>query len=239
MGSPTTDNDSSSARKAHVAEMRRAEQARRRRLRGLTVAASAVVVAGLVAGAVFVVKARSDDGGKKAAAAASATDDTKNAGTGPKSAPGGQWATGADGVRTWKGPLARNHVTTPVTYPMHPPVGGDHNPVWADCNGTVYTKPVKDEMAVHSLEHGAVWVTYTDRAAKSDVAALAARVKVTPYTLMSPYAGQSAPLVLSAWGHQLSVRAADDPAVDTFFATYVQGAQTPEPGASCSSGMMQ
>ncbi|MEU3845206.1 DUF3105 domain-containing protein [Streptomyces sp. NPDC028635] len=244
MGSANTDHDTSAARKAHVAALREAEQARQRRRRGLTVAASAVVVAALAAGAVFVVQARSDDGGGgKADAAAGATTgattDGKNSGVGAKSAAGGRFVTGPDGVRAWQGTLSRNHVTTPVTYPMHPPVGGDHNPVWADCNGTVYTEPVKDEMAVHSLEHGAVWVTYTAKAAKSDVAALATRVKATPYTLMSPYAQQSAPIVLSAWGHQLGVRSADDPAVDGFLSAYVQGPQTPEPGASCSSGMMK
>ncbi|POX54788.1 hypothetical protein C3489_12920 [Streptomyces sp. Ru71] len=240
MGSAHTEQpDTSAARKAHVAELRRAEQARRRRMRGLTVAASVAVAAGLVVGGAFVVKARSGDDGGKADTAAGASADAKNGDVGAKSAAGGRFVTGADGVRTWQGTLSRNHVTTPVTYPMHPPVGGDHNPVWADCNGTVYTDPVKDEMAVHSLEHGAVWVTYTDKAAKSDVAALAERVKSTPYTLMSPYANQSAPIVLSAWGHQLGVRSAADPAVAKFLSAYVQGPQTPEPGASCSSGMMK
>jgi hypothetical protein len=122
---------------------------------------------------------------------------------------------------------------------MHPPVGGNHNPVWLDCNGDVYTSPVKDENAVHSLEHGAVWVTYTGKASKADVDALAAKVRKTPYTLMSPYENQSSPLMLTAWGHQLSVKSAGDPGVDKFFATYVQGEQTPEPGASCTGGTMR
>jgi hypothetical protein len=64
-------------------------------------------------------------------------------------------------------------------------------------------------------------------------------VKKTPYTLMSPYENQQAPLMLSAWGHQLTVRSASDPAVDKFFATYVQGSQTPEPGAPCTGGVMK
>ncbi len=42
-----------------------------------------------------------------------------------------------------------------------------------------------DENAVHALEHGAVWVTYTAKARKADVDALAAKVKKTPYSLMS------------------------------------------------------
>ncbi|WP_324784545.1 DUF3105 domain-containing protein [Streptomyces sp. H51] len=216
----------SAARKARIEEMRRAERARERRNRMLVVAASAVAVAGLVVGGVFVVRAQSDDSG-------GASSDAKGSGD------SGRFVTGEGGVRTWSGKLARTHVGTSVTYPMHPPVGGNHNPVWLNCNGDVYTEPVQDVNAVHSLEHGAVWVTYTDKAAKSDVAALAAKVKKTPYTLMSPYAKQAAPLMLSAWGHQLTVKSADDPAVDKFFATYVQGKQTPEPGASCTGGRMK
>ncbi|MFS4092915.1 DUF3105 domain-containing protein [Streptomyces sp. AF1A] len=220
-------NSSTAARKARIEEMRRAERARERRTRVLVVAASVVVVAGLAVGGVVLVNAQSD---KKDSAASS---DGKGSGD------SGHWVTGKDGVRTWSGKLSRTHVTTKVSYPMHPPVGGNHNPVWLDCNGDVYTKPVQDENAVHALEHGAVWVTYTGKASKADVAALAAKVKQTPYSLMSPYENQAAPLMLSAWGHQVAVKSAKDPEVNKFFATYVQGQQTPEPGASCTGGVMK
>jgi len=214
---------SSSARKARIEEMRRAEQARERRNRILTITASVVIVAGLVAGGVVLVRSQSDDSSTAA--------DSKSSGK-------GHFVTGKDGVRTWTGKLNRNHVQGTVAYPMHPPVGGDHNPVWLNCNGNVYTSAVKDENAVHALEHGAVWVTYTDKAKKADVAALATKVKQTPYSLMSPYTNQTAPIELSAWGHQLSVSSASDPKVAKFFETYVQGKQTPEPGASCTGGTM-
>ncbi|MFF4485530.1 DUF3105 domain-containing protein [Streptomyces sp. NPDC001544] len=214
-------------RKARIEEMRRAEQARERRNRILTVAASVVVVAGLVVGGVVLVRSQDDSGDKESAGGSKSSGDS------------GHFTTGKDGVRTWSGKLSRTHVTTSVKYPMHPPVGGNHNPVWLNCNGNVYTSPVKDENAVHALEHGAVWVTYTAKAKKADVDALAAKVKQTPYSLMSPYENQAAPLILSAWGHQLTVKSADDPAVNKFFATYVQGEQTPEPGASCTGGTMK
>lgn len=231
---------SAAERKARIEEMRRAERARERRNRILTIGAGVVVVAGLVVGGVVLVDSQSGD---KASAASTSNgsqsgDRASAASTSNSSGDSGHFVTGEDGVRTWTGKLSRTHVTTSVTYPMHPPVGGNHNPVWLDCNGDVYTQPVKDESAVHSLEHGAVWVTYTSKASKADVDALAAKVKKTPYTLMSPYENQSAPIMLSAWGHQLSVKSAGDPGVDEFFATYVEGAQTPEPGASCTSGRM-
>ncbi|MFH8340866.1 DUF3105 domain-containing protein [Streptomyces sp. AM6-12] len=234
MGS--ANNSNSAARKARIEEMRRAERSRARRNRALVVAASVVVVAGLVVGGVVLM----DNGSGKKDTAASGGDG-KNSGdvSSKSSGDSGHFTTGKDGVRTWQGTLSRTHVTTPVSYPMHPPVGGNHNPVWADCNGDVYTQQLHDENAVHSLEHGAVWVTYTAKAPKADVAALAEKVKKTPYSLMSPYENQAAPLMLSAWGHQVAVKSAKDPEVDKFFAEFVQGPQTPEPGASCTGGVMK
>ncbi|MEU0412603.1 DUF3105 domain-containing protein [Streptomyces griseorubiginosus] len=210
------------ARKARIEEMRRAEQARARRTRILVITASVVVVAGLVAGTVALVRSQSDDSGTAA--------DGKGK---------GHFVTGSDGVKTWQGTLGRTHVAKTVNYPMEPPVGGDHNQVWMNCNGDVYTKAINNMNAVHSLEHGAVWVTYTSAAKKADVDALAAKVKKTPYTLMSPDDKQKDPIMLSAWGHQRTVTGAGDPNVDKFFEKFVQGQQTPEPGAACTGGLSQ
>lgn len=230
MGSADTTGKNGEAgtvqRKARIEEMRRAERSRERRSRILMIAASVVVVAGLAVGGVVFVQSRSGDG--KASDTASAADAKGGS---------GHFVTGADGVRTWKGTLGRNHTTAPVTYPMEAPVGGNHNPVWQNCNGDVYTQPVKNEHAVHALEHGAVWVTYNAKAPKADVAALAAKVRRTPYTLMSPVEDQKDPIMLSAWAHQRTVTGASDPDVDTFFAEFVQGSQTPEPGAACTGGV--
>jgi hypothetical protein len=217
----TAKKSSSQARQARIAEMRRAEEARQRRNRLLTIGVSVVVVAGLVVGGVLLVRSQTGD-----------SDDTASDG---KAA--GKFVTGEDGVRTWKGTLSRNHVTKDVSYPMKPPVGGDHDQVWMNCDGDVYDKALNDKNAVHALEHGAVWVTYTGKAPKADIDALAAKVEKTPYSLMSPYEGQRDPIMLSAWGHQRTVTGADDPAVDAFFEKYVQGKQTPEPGAACTGGL--
>ncbi|KUJ58571.1 DUF3105 domain-containing protein [Streptomyces sp. NPDC093228] len=214
---------SSADRRARIEEMRRAERARERRNRIVTVAASVVVVAGLAVGGVVLLQSQSGD-------KASAASDDKGS---------GGFVTGADGVKTWKGTLGRTHTGKTVSYPMEPPVGGDHNPVWQNCNGDVYTKPVNNMNAVHSLEHGAVWVTYSSKAPKADVDALTAKVRKTPYTLMSPVEDQKDPIMLSAWAHQRTVKSASDPAVDAFFAQFVQGSQTPEPGAACTGGLGQ
>ncbi|MFE1328212.1 DUF3105 domain-containing protein [Streptomyces sp. NPDC058735] len=216
-------NQSSTGRKARIEEMRRAEQARERRNRILVVLAGAVVAGGLVAGGVVLLRSQSD-GGDTAASDSSGK---------------GRFVTGKDGVKTWQGKLSRNHVAKAVKYASQPPVGGDHNQVWMNCNGDVYTKELNNTNAVHSLEHGAVWVTYNADAEKADVDALAAKVKKTPYTLMSPVDDQKDPIMLSAWGHQRTVTGASDPDVDSFFEKFVQGEQTPEPGAACTNGLSQ
>ncbi|WP_306323477.1 MULTISPECIES: DUF3105 domain-containing protein [unclassified Streptomyces] len=217
---------SGSSRRDRIQEMRRAEQARERRGRITVVAVSAVVVAALVGGGVWLVT--KDDG-----AGGSGGSDKADA----KPSATGHFKYAKNGVGTWSEKLGRDHVASKVAYAMTPPVGGNHNQVWMNCNGDVYDKDLPNENAVHALEHGAVWVTYTDKAAEKDVKALAAKVKKTPYSLMSPLAGQKDPIMLSAWGHQRTVKSAKDPAVDSFFATYVQGKQTPEPGAPCTGGL--
>jgi hypothetical protein len=216
-------NKSSTDRKARIEEMRRAEQARERRNRVLIIAASVVVVAGLVVGGVVLVRSQDDKGSDTAAASDSSGK--------------GKFVTGKDGVKTWEGKLSRNHVNKAVKYASEPPVGGDHNQVWMNCNGDVYTEQLNNTNAVHSLEHGAVWVTYNADAKKADIDALAAKVKKTPYTLMSPMDDQKDPIMLSAWGHQRTVTGASDPNVDAFFQKFVQGEQTPEPGAACTNGL--
>ncbi|MER5538421.1 DUF3105 domain-containing protein [Streptomyces mirabilis] len=217
-------NTTSAQRKARIEEMRKAERARERRNRILTITASTVIVAGLVVGGVVLVKSQSDDSSTSAS-------DSKGG--------SGHFVTGKDGVETWSGTLSRNHVTKTVKYPMEPPVGGDHNPVWMNCNGDVYGKAINNMNAVHSLEHGAVWVTYNSKASDADVKALEAKVKKTPYTLMSPVEDQKDPIMLSAWGKQRTVTSASDPNVDKFFSEFVQGKQTPEPGAACTNGLSQ
>lgn len=136
-----------------------------------------------------------------------------------------------DAVRSFE--VTAKHVTTPVTYAQSPPVGGDHNPIWLNCG--VYDRPVKNELAVHALEHGAVWVTYRPDLPAAQVEQLASSVPDT-YMVVSPYEGLSAPVVASAWGAQLELTGVDDPRLEEFVREYRQGPQTPEPGAACTGG---
>ena len=138
------------------------------------------------------------------------------------------------GVRTFEG-LSKNHVEQPVDYDRQPPVGGDHAATWQDCG--VYDSPIVTEFGVHSMEHGAVWVTYRRDAPGPERKALQELVAGQPYVLLSPWAGAlPAPVVASAWGRQLQVDSAADPQLAAFIEAFRQGPQTPEPGAPCTGG---
>jgi hypothetical protein len=139
-----------------------------------------------------------------------------------------------DAVTTYEY-AASQHSTDPQTYAENPPVGGPHNPVWLNCG--IYDAPVPNENAVHSMEHGAVWITYRPDLPADQVEELRNDVAGQTYTVLSPYEGLPSPVVLSAWNHQLRLDSADDPRVRAFLTKFVQGAQTPEPGASCSNGV--
>lgn len=134
------------------------------------------------------------------------------------------------GVYQWSD-LGRNHVEGNPTYPMNPPVGGDHNAAWANCG--IYDKVIPNKHAVHSLEHGAVWITTNKKATSSDIAALK-KIAAQDYILMSQDPTQASPITLTAWGVQLRVNSASDARIQQFVKAYLQGPQTPEPGAACS-----
>jgi hypothetical protein len=96
---------------------------------------------------------------------------------------------------------------------------------------------IRHENAVHSLEHGAVWITYDpDTVSDADVATLAELVEGESGRLLSPYVGLDSPISLQSWNHQLKVDSADDIRVKQFadLMTYASG-EFPEPGASCEN----
>ncbi|THJ68647.1 DUF3105 domain-containing protein [Arthrobacter echini] len=139
-----------------------------------------------------------------------------------------------EGVQTFDD-VAFDHVDGPVDYEQSPPVGGDHSPIWTNCG--IYTEEIPNENSVHSLEHGAVWITYQPDLDQAEIDALTDLVGSRSYVLLSPYDGLEAPIAASAWGLQLTVDSADDPRLPAFLDKYVQGEQTREPGAACTGGI--
>lgn len=127
--------------------------------------------------------------------------------------------------------LSRNHVAGTVDYPQNPPAGGDHAATPLTCG--IYDQPVPNENAVHSLEHGALWITYRPGLSADQLATLDRLVKGNDHRLLSPYPDLPAPIVATAWGTQLSVSSADDPRLAKFAKVHTEGPTDQERGAAC------
>jgi hypothetical protein len=127
------------------------------------------------------------------------------------------------------------HVEGTVAYTENPPVGGEHNSRWQNCG--FYDKEVYSENAVHSLEHGAVWITYSPDLPQDQIDKLKKTAEGQDYVLVSPFPGLPSPVVASTWNHQIQLDGANDPDLNRFIRNYKQGADTPEPGASCSGNV--
>ncbi|MBX3100362.1 MAG: DUF3105 domain-containing protein [Salinibacterium sp.] len=137
------------------------------------------------------------------------------------------------------GTLTPTHVDGAVDYQadygMNPPAGGNHNAVWLNCG--VYDQPQQNENAVHSLEHGAVWITYDPSAlTPAEIDTLRGEVPGT-YSILSPYPALPAPVVISAWSAQVQLDGVDDPRLQLFIQKFWKSATAPEPGAACTGAL--
>jgi len=129
---------------------------------------------------------------------------------------------------------SRSHVEGSVAYEQQPPVGGDHASVWQNCG--FYASPVPAERAVHSMEHGAVWITYRPDSSAEEIAELRGLIDGRSHVLVSALTDNPSPIVASAWGRQLEVDDADDPRLEQFIVAFRLGSNAPERGGPCEGG---
>jgi Protein of unknown function (DUF3105) len=120
---------------------------------------------------------------------------------------------------------------TPIEYDRTPPVGGDHWPSLAPCD--FYDEPIDDVLAVHAIEHGAVWISYDPSLPADEIAVVRQLANANDKVLAAPYEGLDAPLVLTSWGAQLEVDRATDDRVAAFADAFVDAPAAPEAGRGC------
>ena len=148
-------------------------------------------------------------------------------------------SSGIRGLHTFTEANNKHVSAASVAYDRNPPAGGAHSAMWQNCG--VYEQPVANVNGVHSLEHGAVWITYRTGLGFQSINQLR-NIAVTHYDgvdryiLLSPYPGLSAPIVVSAWGAQLTLQSSSDPRLEQFLSLYVAGGQGGEKGAQCTGG---
>ena len=130
---------------------------------------------------------------------------------------------------------SREHTDENVDYPTIPPAGGDHLGIWHTCG--IYKVELLDEAAVHSLEHGAVWVTYKPEIEKEEIIKLTTMFSNKAKILMSPHSGQISPIVATAWGRRIEIESANDARLNKFVDFFVDGETAPEAGITCDRGI--
>lgn len=119
-------------------------------------------------------------------------------------------------------------------YNSNPPTSGPMYEKSTDCK--VYTETVKDESVMHSLEHGAVWLTYKD---KND-AALAEQLKKIvedqSKVILSPRAANESKIAVASWNRLLKLDSIDEEKIVNYIKLYKSSKEAPEGTGACSMG---
>ena len=132
-------------------------------------------------------------------------------------------------------PATTNRIVEgPIDYERHPPTNGDHDPLWQNCG--FYEEPIKDSHAVHSMDHGVVWITYRPDLPERQIKSLRPYGK-EDYVILSPYSGQNAPVTVTSWRVQLELNGADDPRLRRFVDQFRISELAPLSGNRCTLGV--
>lgn len=115
------------------------------------------------------------------------------------------------------------------------PAGGSHSEVWQNCG--FYDEEIRSENAVHSLEHGAVWITYRPDLPSDDIDRLRGLIRSLDKVLISPIEGQRPAAIATAWANQLELDDVADPRLDQFLNEFEGSRSAPEPGGRCNGGV--
>lgn len=138
-----------------------------------------------------------------------------------------------EGVETY--PAAGNSlVNGEIEYDRAPPTNGRHSPMWQNCG--FYSEPVDEETAVHSMDHGVVWITYRPDLPADQIAALRSYGN-EEYVIVSPYPDLPAPVVATAWRNQIYLEGANDPRLREFVDEFRISEISPLSGNRCVGGV--
>jgi len=129
------------------------------------------------------------------------------------------------------------HVTGTIYAVNEVPAGGAMDAAWQNCG--FYETQIRAESAVHSMEHGAVWVAFDPDLSAADIDSLRRFASRSEKVLVSPVAGISSPVIASAWGFQLDINDLDDSRLDQFVNEFSGSSSAPEPGGRCSGAVGQ
>jgi hypothetical protein len=132
------------------------------------------------------------------------------------------------GVEVAIGPATHVNDGSALTIPEgDPPVGGPHFPT--PLRAAKYDEPVQDGNAIHSLEHGMIWISYNESASPQEIEQLAdIQSDHSRDVLLSPRSQNTAKISVASWGRLLRLDGVDRAAIERFIE--VNRDRSPEPG---------
>lgn len=140
-----------------------------------------------------------------------------------------------EGVKTYP-PKGNALVEGEIQYDRDPPTNGKHSPIWQNCG--FYSEPIDNSPAVHSLDHGVVWITYRPDLPADQIQQLRPYGDER-YVIVSPYPDLPAPVVATAWRNQIYLEGANDPRLREFVNEFRISEIAPLSGNRCVGGVGQ
>ncbi len=121
-----------------------------------------------------------------------------------------------------------------VKYDRDPPTNGKHSPIWQNCG--FYSEPIDNSPAVHSMDHGVVWITYRPDLPAEQIEQLRPYGD-EKYVIVSPYPDLPAPVVATAWRNQIYLDGPKDPRLREFVDEFRVSEIAPLSGNRCVGGI--
>lgn len=134
-------------------------------------------------------------------------------------------------------PAQHLDLCTPITYPTNPPAGGNHWPRWAAF--ATYDAPVRHEMLVHDLEHGAILMLHDCAECGTSITDVFSKVQIdhgidqkcipsggTARFIIAPDPDLDFPIAMAAWGATYNATCIDEASIAAFVeAHYAKGTE--------------
>jgi hypothetical protein len=113
----------------------------------------------------------------------------------------------------------RDHVAPGQPHPPYnsnPPASGWHYPSTASWG--FHNSALPDELMIHNLEHGGIWITYKDDRDSAVVDALVVLAREFPRKLVITYRpANDSPIAVVAWDHVMKLDGFDRTAIVDFY----------------------